>query len=567
MISQPLEWLIRKGKRNYLGPFDAATVKKLISEAELNPYDEIARSDQPWIFLKDCPAFAKYVEAMIPHGSEEKTVNLGQDEVTRVTLPGTPPQERLSKSIPKRGSEPPVIDLSLKTPEASKGWVRLGIGMTCLVLGGVGYGLYSVYTTRSSQLPKEKRSFSEKVPPDFEQLSKAVNEFNVYYFRGKLFEQAELYSEALALYEKALSFRPDDMDAQTRKLALQLKVKEPKVEWIRSEFLKLLSREGIANQQISVIQNYLGLLELYRDHYAQALSHFKAALLKEDASASVHFNTGVAYFFMQQYYSAREHFDRAVKLEPSQPSLYIYLGRTLQKLGKNEEAIQEYVNASRINPQLYLPYLYLGLIHLKLDENKAVYYLEQMVTRDPDYEFRISKDARFMQEQVNYDFILKTYAFLLKEKKQSSALMAGYGLLHFLKGDEVMADQWLRKALEKDPKNATTHTILGYRYLKQGFLPKALEHLHIALRYHYQNSLTHVLIADIYGRLGRHEDAIEHCRKVFVFDPYYVRAYDTLGRSLLALDRTSEALQAFQKALEYDPNYVPARRKLLELSK
>ena len=56
------EWLIRKAKKHYIGPFDTSEVKKLIRELEVGGYDEISRSAQPWHYLKDCPPFVELVE-------------------------------------------------------------------------------------------------------------------------------------------------------------------------------------------------------------------------------------------------------------------------------------------------------------------------------------------------------------------------------------------------------------------------------------------------------------------------------------------------------------------------
>src|SRR3989338_11374521 len=65
---------------------------------------EIARSEQPWGYVKDCPPFSQYVE-------EEKTVNLSPEEVTSVTQPGVkgytaPPVS--SKPLPPKLKEVPL---------------------------------------------------------------------------------------------------------------------------------------------------------------------------------------------------------------------------------------------------------------------------------------------------------------------------------------------------------------------------------------------------------------------------------------------------------------------------
>ncbi|MBI2645723.1 MAG: tetratricopeptide repeat protein, partial [Deltaproteobacteria bacterium] len=284
--------------------------------------------------------------------------------------------------------------------------------------------------------------------------------------------------------------------------------------------------------------------------------------------APAHFNLGYCYFFQKQYYNAREEFDRAVQYQPNMPLIYLYLGRSLEKLNKNEEAIREYTNANRINPNLYLPYLYLSFVHFKLNQRKSAFsFLEKMIKRDPDYDQNSYRDFRYVQEKVSYDFMIKAYSFLLKEKKFSPTVVAGLGLLHYLDGNRGEAKSLVQKAIDSNPQDATAYTIYGYMLQKEGNLELALAQLQKSLRYQYENSLTHVLIADLDMQLGRFQEAVEHCRKIFSFDPFYVRAYTTLGVALVNLERTPEALEAFNKALEYDPNYIPAKKMLLQYSK
>src|SRR3989344_111255 len=83
-MTDPKAWLIRKAKKHYLGPFDTAAVKKLIRESEVSPYDEIARSEQPWAYFKDCLPFSQIFEEMTTSPTEEKTINLQEEEVTSI---------------------------------------------------------------------------------------------------------------------------------------------------------------------------------------------------------------------------------------------------------------------------------------------------------------------------------------------------------------------------------------------------------------------------------------------------------------------------------------------------
>ncbi|HBQ20591.1 MAG: hypothetical protein A2Z91_07390 [Deltaproteobacteria bacterium GWA2_38_16] len=567
MASSPKEWLVRKAKRHYIGPFDTETVKKLIREAEIGAYDEIARSEQPWGYVKDCPPFSQYVE-------EEKTVNLSPEEVTSVTQPGVkgytaPPVS--SKPLPPKLKEVPLSPKPIEmVPLYKRRWVPWIGGSSLLVI-------FMVVIWRILPHPEIKKPFEselstvsvnqkEKTPP-LEEISDVFQKVNVLFYQAKIEESAGEYKKAHELYQKALSLNPADVRAKVRLLALDLQ-ENKNSDQLRTQFLTLLSDRQLPKTWVVEIENYLGLLDLKENNFSKALPHFQVAIQQDSNFSPAHFNLGYCYFYEKQYYNARKYFERAVQLQPNLPLIYLYLGRTLQKLNKNEEAIREYMNANRINPNLPQSYLYLSVIYFKLNQRKMAFsFLEKMVQRDPDYEKNYYKDFRYTQEELSYRFIIQAYSFMLKEKGISPTLMAGLGLLYYLDGNIAQGKEWIQKAIQTNKEDATVHMIYGYVLQKEGDLEGALSELKTSLRYRYENSLTHVFMADIHIRLGYYQEAIEHCRKVFSFDPFYGAAYHLLGVALIHLDRVGEAQEAFNKTLEYDPNYLPSKKMLLQYSK
>ena len=104
-MAESKEWLIRKAKKHYIGPFDTAAVKKLIRESEVSGYDEVARSEQDWCYLKECLPFSQVFEEMTASPTEEKTLNLASEEVTSVLsikakqkakIPSLPPSKTVN---------------------------------------------------------------------------------------------------------------------------------------------------------------------------------------------------------------------------------------------------------------------------------------------------------------------------------------------------------------------------------------------------------------------------------------------------------------------------------------
>lgn len=554
------EWLIRKSKKHYLGPFDIDQVKKLIRESEAGGYDEIARSTEGFRYFKDSPLFAPFIEEASSHAADEKTVNLSLEQ----TITGVSSQKRKKqqKEIPKK----PVIDLKRIKPEkirikkTSRQFISFFL-LICVASFLLLWALFPLF--QKEKAPAELPGAAISPDAKLQELTRTLEQFNLHFYQGRLEESAEEYDKAIELYKKALEYEPDDIRAKIRLTALDFQ-KNGDVQKSRRSYLKLLT-ESPEKTHFVEIQNYLGLLSLKQNRIEDAIAYFLRALREDGQFLPAHFNLGYSYFGQKQFYNARLHFDKAAKTQANLPMLYIYLGRTLERLGKDDAAIREYLNANRINPNLYVPYIHLAMIHLKLKRRKVAFgYLEKMIAKDPDYQYQLSRDFRFIDETFNYQSALDA---ILREKEITAEAATALSALFYLTRDFKSSKEWISRALELNPEASPAHTIQGYLFKREGDDHQASLSFQTALRYNFQNSLSHTQLADLAIRFGRYQEAIEQCRSVFTFDPFSVIAYYTLGVAFTHLDRISDAVDSFNKALEYDPNYLPAKKMLLQYSK
>jgi tetratricopeptide (TPR) repeat protein len=553
------EWLIRKSKKHYLGPFDTDQVKKIIRESEAGGYDEIARSTESFRYFKDSPLFAPLIEEVSPHAADEKTVNLSLEQT--ITAVSSRERKRRQKEIPKK----PVIDLQRMKPEKiqikKRSFWKIGrfIPVFLLICIASSLLLWALFQKEKAPLP------SPAVSPDtkLQELTRTLEQFNLHFYQGRLEESAEEYDKAIELYKKALEYKPDDIRAKIHLIALDFQ-KNGDIQKSRRSFLKLLTEPHEKTHFIE-IQNYLGLLSLKQNRIEDAIAYFLRAVREDGQFAPAHFNLGYSYFLQKQFYNARLYFDKAAKTQANLAMLYIYLGRTLERLGKDDVAIREYLNANRINPNLYIPYIHLAMIHLRLKQQKIAFgYLEKMIEKDPDYQSELSRDLRFIDETFNYRSALDA---ILREKEITAEAAAALAALFYLTRDMKSSKEWISRALRLNPEASPAYTIQGYLFKQEGDYGQASLSFQTALRYNFQNSLSHTQLADLAIRLGRYQEAIERCRSVLAFDPFSVIAYHRLGVALTHLDRISDAVDSFNKALEYDPNYLPAKKMLLQYSK
>lgn len=552
------EWLIRKVKKHYLGPFDTDQIKKLIRNSEISAYDEIARSSEGFRYVKDSPLFAPFIQEAVPHAIDEKTVNLSLEETVTATGPAGAIPRNKKPLLPKR----PVIELEKIEVSKREKKRRLPLPLAFLLIGVTSaIFIWAVY-----QKQRGSQSISPSVAPpgtQLQELTQTLEQFNFYFYQGRLEESAEEYDRAIELYEKALEYKPDDHRAKINLAMLSFR-KSGDIQKTRQTLLKLLP--GVSEKTSFVeVQNNLGLLSLKQNRMDEAIPYFLRAIREDPQFLPAHFNLGYSYFIQKQFYNARLYFDKGAKTQANFPMLYIYLGRTLERLGKDDAAIREYLNANRINPNLYASYIHLAMVHLKLKQKQQAFdYLSRMVSKDPDYQRYLAHDFRFIEETFDIQSAIDA---IVAEKIPTAEVATAIAALFYLGREYKKAKEWVEKALSLNPEAPAPHVMQGYLSKREGEYDRAYLSFQTALRYQYENGLAHIQLADLSIQLGRYQQAIEHCRKVFVFDPSSVAAYYTLGVTFTHLDRISDAVDSFNKALEYDPNYLPAKKQLLQYSK
>jgi len=174
------------------------------------------------------------------------------------------------------------------------------------------------------------------------------------------------------------------------------------------------------------------------------------------------------------------------------------------------------------------------------------------------------KEGRIGEARHEYDDIVRRagvgpvvneYQAVLKRIEEHVPALVGLGLAYQAAGKDEEAVIQLRRAVEKDPKNALAWgaicQILGGHGDKMNELagvyeerlrvqPEAAPHLHAAL-------------GDIYMALGKQEEAERHLRLALEADPTQLMLSHVLGSLLLNQGLYDEALAVLSKAAAIDP--------------
>ena len=114
------------------------------------------------------------------------------------------------------------------------------------------------------------------------------------------------------------------------------------------------------------------------------------------------------------------------------------------------------------------------------------------------------------------------------------------------------------RAIQLNPKNATTYNNIGNLYMKIGELHTALNHYAAALRIRpeYKEALNNR--GNALSKIGKFKQAIVYYEKALELDPNYAKVHANLANALAALGDLNLSMNHYNQAVELDQNNVEA---------
>jgi tetratricopeptide (TPR) repeat protein len=222
---------------------------------------------------------------------------------------------------------------------------------------------------------QSKVEFSPSIPEPVINLDDAEKWFengNSLYFEGR-------YQEAIASYDHALKFKPDDHYAWImRGIALKDLGRNEEAITSYDNALKIKPDDHIA-----WIMRGLALFNLGRNEEAIA-SYDEAVKIKPDYYEAWN-RRGVALSNLGRMEEAIASYDKAVKIKPDKHPAWLCRGWALWNLGRNEEAIASCDSALKIKPDDYLAWIFRGLALSNLGRNEeAIASFDNALKIKPD---------------------------------------------------------------------------------------------------------------------------------------------------------------------------------------
>lgn len=199
------------------------------------------------------------------------------------------------------------------------------------------------------------------------------------YRLGMAEQAAGRLDEAIALFDQALSLRPDFPEAL-----------------VAGGFI--LQRKGHAAGALAFYNRALelkpddalgwfnsGVLLLEHDNAPEALVRLERACALRPNHAGAHCNRGAAYFELGRLEEALEAYGRAIALDDAMAQTHLNLGNALMRLGRYRDARQAYFRAAALRSDYALAYCGLGIVNKELGLfDEAMLAFDKALALEPD---------------------------------------------------------------------------------------------------------------------------------------------------------------------------------------
>lgn len=360
---------------------------------------------------------------------------------------------------------------------------------------------------------------------------------------------------------------------------------------------------GMAPSNAKYLNN-LGVLNYQIGKHDAAIEAYKKALLLDDKKPLYLSNMGQAHFAKKQYKEAESFFQKALKLDANYHKAHYYLGRVDNDNKKYDEAINHYTVAASLKPKDFYTFLDKGIAHYnkkdytvaeaelrkafqinsnpstkihywlgislvhqkdKAKVKQGIEYLKQEIVFAPNDQyahyhlgFAYWRDGKFNEATTH---LLK----VLQKQHDNPDVNYYLGSSYLFLKYHGLAKDYLKKAVDLDPKFYAANAELGLAYLKLKNYPFAMNHLKVALN---QAPATLITYAEkfnpkdiVYHRIGlthfeqkQYAECIKAYNQAIAIYAKDAAYYTTRGACYFESGNNQSALTDYKKSVELNPN-------------
>jgi len=195
-----------------------------------------------------------------------------------------------------------------------------------------------------------------------------------------------------------------------------------------------------------------------------------------------------------------------------------------KKLELTKQAIKYLYRSIELYPTYIQPMLLMGNAYYEInDYPNSMYYFENCLKIDPNYKFAVNNLLHLgdtLTKLGKYDLAIKSYTTLINYKKDEMRAYSSLGELYGKNlGNFTKSEEYLRMALQIEPKNTDILQKLGVVNAMKGQPQKALEYFQKAIEIDPDNAHIVMNIGITYKNLGQEEKGENYLQKAFEMNP------------------------------------------------
>ncbi len=271
-----------------------------------------------------------------------------------------------------------------------------------------------------------------------------------------------------------------------------------------------------------ILGGYFGLGVVLRrqERYRDAIAILSQGVQHFPEESELYEHLGINYYFAGQQDSAWKHLDQAYAIDSTLTGYY-NLAITLRNKEMPEEAVAVLSRAKQVYPAEAGLYEQLGISYYAQQRyQEAKHHLQRTLSMEPDL-LRPKHFLAFVYDQLGrQDSAEVMYKELLQEVPDEPLYLNNLAYLYAVQGKNLeIALEYVKKALERAPNNASYLDTMGWVYYKMGQYEEAREYISEALNQDSTNAEVLDHMGDVYTKLGDQEMAQEFYRRALEKNP------------------------------------------------
>lgn len=337
--------------------------------------------------------------------------------------------------------------------------------------------------------------------------------------KGNIFIQQDKWNDAAQVYEKIFDSREIDFNQKLKiaSLFMMASEKDSTNLFTAKKFFEKLNKDSTDWQ----INASLGEIEIKLKNDSSAIEYFKKAVSLAEWNSQLWIRLGGLLFDRRKYSDVISLLADAVEKFPNDFAINLIYGLSLSQNNEHQKAKIYLERAVNINPDDITSLTAYGytLNQLK-DEEGALKILNRALAIDPKNIDIIGMAALIYDSQKNFAMSDSLYSEALKIDSTNALILNNYAYSLAERGIKLEeALRMSKKAIEKEPKNASYLDTIGWIYYQLGDYKTAKKYIEESIKQDSKSATVTDHLGDVYFKLGNKEKAKEFWQKALELEP------------------------------------------------